>query len=322
MIKFLEKTLNRVMTRLRKKFGWSRPQLRGYMLAPNVMWEDLMDAYQTGANLFRYQIHYHNWEQFLNDCIPTMDMMAHFCEHHGCKVVFDLHRTPGGVFRKNNRPHSFIFYEKQYQQQFLNIWEFIAIRYKNNRFVWGYDLLNEPAFWNVVKNGCLPLNELYERAVKIIRKHDRKVIIFIEPPFGDPKRMDNIKIKQSKRIWYSVHMYHPMRITHQRIPGREQFQVFVEYPNKKANIDTLEEYLKDVIAFEEEHNTRIYIGEFSCINHAPGLTSSNYILDCIKLFEKHQWPWTYHAWREWSGWSPENSTETMGVLKTFFKNNQ
>ena len=34
--------------------------------------------------------------------------------------------------------------------------------------------------------------------------------------------------------------------------------------------------------------------------------AENYIADCIALFEEYGWDWTYHAFREWNGWSVEH----------------
>lgn len=30
-----------------------------------------------------------------------------------------------------------------------------------------------------------------------------------------------------------------------------------------------------------------------------------YLRDCISLFEEYGWDWSYHAFREWSGWDVE-----------------
>jgi hypothetical protein len=48
-------------------------------------------------------------------------------------------------------------------------------------------------------------------------------------------------------------------------------------------------------------------GEFSVIRWAPGAV--NYLRDCIELFEQCGWDWTYHAYREWDGWSVEHGSD-------------
>lgn len=34
--------------------------------------------------------------------------------------------------------------------------------------------------------------------------------------------------------------------------------------------------------------------------------AGEYLTDCISLFEEYGWNWSYHAFREWSGWSVEH----------------
>jgi len=39
---------------------------------------------------------------------------------------------------------------------------------------------------------------------------------------------------------------------------------------------------------------------------APGQSSANYLVDVTDILEKHVSDWTYHAYREWAGWSVEH----------------
>jgi hypothetical protein len=61
-----------------------------------------------------------------------------------------------------------------------------------------------------------------------------------------------------------------------------------------------------VVEYAKEHKLPVFVGEFSCVRWAPGDTGANYLRDTIELFEEYGWPWTYHAFREWSGWSLEH----------------
>ncbi|MFC1852481.1 hypothetical protein ACFL27_19970 [candidate division CSSED10-310 bacterium] len=53
----------------------------------------------------------------------------------------------------------------------------------------------------------------------------------------------------------------------------------------------------------------IYVGEFSAIRWAPDNSAYYYLRDVIELFEEYEWNWTYHAFREWHGWSVEHSED-------------
>ena len=56
--------------------------------------------------------------------------------------------------------------------------------------------------------------------------------------------------------------------------------------------------------FQLAYNVPIYIGEFSAIRWGKG--SDQYLKDVTDIFEEYGWDWSYHAFREWSGWSLEH----------------
>ena len=70
---------------------------------------------------------------------------------------------------------------------------------------------------------------------------------------------------------------------------------------------------------------------FSAIAWAPG--AERYLEDCISIFEEYGWDWTYHAFREWTGWSvehggvfenqfPVENSPRKQVLKKYFERNR
>ena len=105
-----------------------------------------------------------------------------------------------------------------------------------------------------------------------------------------------------KDVIYQVHMYVPTEFTHQGVYGGKP----IAYPNADRgwNRETLKTILAPVRDFQRRHDARIYVGEFSAICWAQG--ADRYIADCISLFEDYGWDWTYHAFREWEGWSVEH----------------
>ena len=72
-----------------------------------------------------------------------------------------------------------------------------------------------------------------------------------------------------------------------------------------------------VRAFEKRHGAKIYVGEFSAPAWAPG--ADRYIADCIALFREYGWDWTYHAFREWEGWSVEHEPVKFGTSHDCFR---
>jgi len=106
-------------------------------------------------------------------------------------------------------------------------------------------------------------------------------------------------------------MYLPHAFTHQGVhsewtkqlsyPGEIQGQVW-----DKARIKLA---LKPAIDFANNFGVHMYVGEFSAIRWAPDKSAFRYIRDCIEVFEELGWDWTYHAFREWTGWSVEHTTD-------------
>ena len=89
--------------------------------------------------------------------------------------------------------------------------------------------------------------------------------------------------------------------------------------------------LQPVREFQLAYNAHIYVGEFSAARWAPG--AADYLRDCIAVFEDYGWDWTYHAYREWDGWSLEHvgapntgrradeETDRLELLLGWFKKN-
>lgn len=92
--------------------------------------------------------------------------------------------------------------------------------------------------------------------------------------------------------------------------------------------------LESALRFQQTYNVPIYIGEFSAIRWAPDQSAYRYLKDAIELFEEYGWDWSYHAYREWSGWSVEHSedkndqkrvtepTERQKLLMKYFQKNK
>ena len=61
----------------------------------------------------------------------------------------------------------------------------------------------------------------------------------------------------------------------------------------------------------------MFVGEFSAIAWAPN--AEGYIRDCISIFEELGWDWTYHAFREFDGWSVEREAVSRGMPSSNFR---
>ena len=203
------------------------------------------------------------------------------------------------------------------QQKFIQAWQRMAQRYKGRQIIWGFDIMNEPDDKSLAE-GCDDWQDLAIKTAKAIHAIDPQRTLIIEPtPWGDPGGFRDFQPLDEPNIVYSFHMYLPHSITHQGVfeptPG-------LNYPGtvkgKLWDKAALEAAMQPAIDFANRYRVHMYVGEFSCIRNAPGDTQINYLTDVIDLFEKHNWDWSYHAFREWPGWSLEHTGPLDQPMRT------
>ncbi len=298
--------------------GHDLPRLRGVMSPNKFRDEDLRVLGQEwNANVIRWQLT-RNWgrvgterelaeyDRWLQRKLVNLDKVLKAARRYGLKVIVDMHSPPGG--RYENRDLA-IFHEPLYQDHFVKCWEKIARRYKGQAAVWGYDLVNEPVQNTPSPPGVADYLGTQVRAAKAIRAIDPRVPIFIEANEWDSAAgFRELQPVDISHVIYQVHMYVPAQFTHQ---GVHDTPTGIAYPGKIGNSIWNKEQLRKVLApvreFQLAYNTHIYVGEFSAIRWAPG--AADYLSDCIDLFEEYGWDWTYHAYREWDGWSVEHGSD-------------
>lgn len=304
--------------------GHSLPRLRGAMISPNIDADGLRTLGRDwNANLIRWQLTRHgrpgqpsslaDYDTWLDGELKRLDAALPLCEKYGIYVVVDLHSPPGGKSTVSGYVGSDdrLFTDPAAQDKFVDVWRKMARRYQDVAQIWGFDLANEPveAF---VEEGCDDWHALAERAARAIRAIDPQRTLIVEaPPWGSPESLADFTPLDIPHVVYSAHMYIPGRFTHQGVHQRDQPPV--SYPGdidgKYWDKASLEAALQPVIDFQRAYNVHIYIGEFSAIRWAPGGSGRRYLQDVIEIFEQHGWDWSYHAFREWSGWSVEHSSD-------------
>jgi len=300
--------------------GHNLPRLRGVMSPNQFRDEDLRVLGQEWkANLIRWQMtrfwgrpgtdrdldEYNKWmDGKLDEAAQALDA----CAKYGIKLVLDVHSPPGGRTTDNT---ICIALEPRYADAFVALWEKIATRFKGHPALWGYDLVNEPVQNTPAPEGVDDYLGVQVRAAKAIRKIDPTTPIIIESAEWDSaagyKDLDPVDVPN---VVYQVHMYVPGEFTHQGVNGSK---TGISYPGEingvKWDKERLRGILQPVRDFQLAYNVHIYAGEFSAIRWAPGDSAVTYLRDVIDLFEEYGWDWSYHAYREWDGWSLEHSAD-------------
>jgi hypothetical protein len=304
--------------------GHDLPRLRGVMSPQEFKDSDLKTlGLDWKANVIRWQLTWVDaylggkpedaqdmakYNQWLDAELADLDKVVDACERYGIMVVIDLHLPPGGRLAELSNTHA-MFLKPEYMDEFLRIWQMIAARYKDKPSVWGYDMLNEPILKVPTPAGACDWQETARRTAREIRKIDpHKAIIMESEDYAAPHAFKWLKPLDVPGMVYSVHMYEPGTFTHQTLYG---IPAGATYPGmiggKYCDKNTLRAMLQPVRDFQLRHNAHIFVGEFSAIRWADG--AERYLSDLIDIFEDYGWDWTYHAYREWHGWSVEHGSD-------------
>ena len=293
--------------------------LRGCMLPAKATTEDDIETlHQWGATMARFQImrrflsvednqdlpEYWAW---IDKRLDNLENVLKWAQARGMKICVDLHSFPGGL-RASDRDSNMLHDEK-WAAAFVETWRRIARRFNGHPALYGYDLVNEP---KQISFAPISYWEIQRRAAEAIREIDPVTPIVVESNMAaspgafrylSPLAMDN--------VIYQCHIYGPQPFTHQGVATNARKHngkiPFWPDPSKGWDRDYIRERVKAVRVFQEKHKCRIYVGEFSAVGYAPG--ADQWIRDAISVFEEFGWDWTYHAFREWPGWSVEHEAE-------------
>ena len=199
--------------------------LKSYFTEPDAEY-----IHSLGLNLVRIPINYHLFEDDMNPRVikegafEYLDKVIELCAKNKIYTIIDLHALPGSQnqhWHSDNPTHKALFWQhKDFQDRVLILWEAIAQRYKDQPWVAGYDLINEPADPTGEK-----LFPYYKRLRDAILKIDPNHILFLE---GDLYAVDFDKFTE---VWdnvvYTNHDYAvPGFISGGDYPGNTGKQIF------------------------------------------------------------------------------------------------
>ncbi len=257
-----------------------------------------------------------DWESAWPAYLDDIEKKVGIARDHGLKVVIDLHGAPMPGVRGD---YTEMWVHPDLEKNFLKVWRDLATRLKPySDTIWGYDLYNEPLDRNQLPAAPKEWRPLALKLLKAIREIDPEVWIIFEPgPGGGSGGLRGMYPLPDYRVIYSTHFYTPHEFTHQGILNiagtdlaRALEKINVKYPGeingRMYDKAALERSLKEVDDFLAKYPVPYYIGEFSVVRWAPEGSGEQYLKDVIELFEERNWSWSYHAFREFHGWSLEH----------------
>ncbi|KAJ7069633.1 glycoside hydrolase [Mycena amicta] len=166
-----------------------------------------------GLNCIRLPFNYRHFEDDMNPRVlkesgfKHLDRVIELCAANNIYTILDLHTAPGGQntdWHSDHGGHIANFWNhKDFQDRTIWLWEKLAEHYKDNKWIAGYNPLNEPTDSTHTR-----LITFYNRLHSAIRAIDSVHVIFLDgntfassfSHFGDAhKNWDNTA--------YSIHDY-------------------------------------------------------------------------------------------------------------------
>lgn len=241
-------------------------------LENHVQKVDIDSLKSWGFNSVRLPMHYNLFtlsiedepvagqQTWLDKGFELTDQLIEWCKANEMYVILDLHAAPGGQgydegISDYDPDKPSLWQSFANRTKMVALWKRLAERYKDEPWVGGYDLLNEPN-WDLP--GGTALRSLYVDCTNAIREVDTNHIIFIEgnwfandftgltPPWDD-------------NMVYSPHKYWST--------------------NDKGSIQW-------VLSMRDEYNIPLYLGE-------SGENSNVWFRDAIKLLEDENIGWAW-----------------------------
>ncbi len=191
---------------------------------------------------------------------------------------------------------------KDLQDHYTLAWQKVMQRFKNNPYVIGYDLMNEPWGGDVMKVFItgeferVQLAAFYNRMIPKLREVEPNKYFFFEPTpapvtFGAPSNLTKISdTRNTTQLGYAPHCY----------PYDTHEGGGYTASSKQQLKDWERERKKDVVL---HGNIPLVCGEFGL---SPGNAGyEQYLKDVNEMFDRNQWHWAYWS-NDYGGWSPFN----------------
>jgi aryl-phospho-beta-D-glucosidase BglC (GH1 family) len=147
--------------------------------------EDAAFLASMGVNSVRIPVNYKHFEDDAHPFVIKEEGFRHLdraiatCAAHGIFSIIDLHAVPGSQnqhWHSDNATHRAVFWEqRQFQDRVVHLWEAMADHYKDEAWVAGYNLLNEPA-----DESRQAIGPFYAALSEAIRRVDPHHILFVD----------------------------------------------------------------------------------------------------------------------------------------------
>ncbi|GAX29633.1 hypothetical protein FisN_UnNu122 [Fistulifera solaris] len=260
-----------------------------------MTFEDVQALKAAGFNSIRAALHYNLFtlpienepvrgnDTWIESSFARLDLLLEWCIAEKMYLIIDLHAAPGGQGRDSKisdfddtKPS--LWEDPENVRKTIALWKKIAVRYANEPWVAGYDLLNEPnwGFSGGNGNGCDdtvngPLKDFYDRVIVAIREVDRNHAIYIEGNCWGNNH-NGLWPMNDDTVVLSFHRYW---------------------------IDNSVWTIQDYLSLSNQHQVPLWMGE-------SGENTDGWYRDSVRLLESNSIGWAY--------WTLKKMQSTSGVF--------
>ncbi|MGE5394370.1 MAG: carbohydrate-binding protein [Candidatus Saccharibacteria bacterium] len=239
--------------------------------------EDVDSMAAWGFNAIRLPMHYNLFtlpieqepvagqDTWLPKGFELVDSLLRWCEANHMYLILDLHAAPGGQGKDAaisdydvNKPSLWLSAENR--RKTVALWKKLAERYANEKWIGGYDLLNET---NWTFSGTNLLRTLYGELTTAIRSVDTNHMLFIEGNWF-ANDFTGLTPPWDSNMAYSFHKYWSY--------------------NDQASIQS---YLN----MRSQYNVPLWLGE-------AGENSNPWFTSAIALLEKNKIGWAWWPYKK------------------------
>jgi len=235
---------------------------------------DIDSIASWGFNSVRLPMHYNLFTLPIEDEVlgentwltkgfDMVDALLDWCQDNELYLILDLHAAPGGQgydqgISDYDTSKPSLWESNENKQKMVALWGKLAERYKNEEWIGGYDILNEPN-WNLSGG---EIKNLYVQVTNAIRDHDTNHIIFIEGNWF-ANDFTGLTPPWDNNMVYSFHKY---------------------WNNNTQNT------IQWVLDMRDQFNVPLWMGE-------SGENSNVWFKEAIKLFEDNNIGWAWWPWK-------------------------